>query len=81
MAAIIDLSNIKFEDFEREKLDEIYNIIAPYSEMEKNERYFLNGIIKIHQARENFRGRSRSRGRKCFNSQCDKGFRLAINFS
>lgn len=37
---------IHYEDFERERLDPIYDIIAPYSEMAKNERYFLNGIIR-----------------------------------
>ncbi|MBQ7578708.1 MAG: class I SAM-dependent methyltransferase [Synergistaceae bacterium] len=38
--------NVKFEDYQRERLDEIYDIIVPYSEMEKNARYFLNGIIR-----------------------------------
>ncbi len=37
---------IHYEDFERERLDPIYDTIAPYSEMSKNERYFLNGIIR-----------------------------------
>ncbi len=37
---------IHYEDFERERLDPIYDTVAPYSEMSKNERYFLNGIIR-----------------------------------
>ena len=37
---------IRYEDFERERLDLIYDTVAPYSEMKKNERYFLNGIIR-----------------------------------
>lgn len=37
---------IRYEDFEREKLDPIYDTVAPYSEMQKSERYFLNGIIR-----------------------------------
>ena len=37
---------IRYEDFERERLDPIYDTVAPYSEMERNERYFLNGIIR-----------------------------------
>ena len=37
---------LHYEDFERERLDPIYDIVAPYSEMSKNERYFLNGIIR-----------------------------------
>ena len=35
-----------YEDFERERLDPIYDTVAPYSEMKKNERYFLSGIIR-----------------------------------
>ena len=38
--------SVKFEEYERERLDEIYDEVAPYSEMAKNERYFLNGIIR-----------------------------------
>lgn len=34
------------EEFERNRLDPIYEIIKPYSEMARNERYFLNGIIR-----------------------------------
>ncbi len=37
---------IHYEEFERERLDPIYDTVAPYSEMKKNERYFLNGIIR-----------------------------------
>ncbi len=37
---------IQFEECERERLDEIYDNVAPYSEMQKNEKYFLNGIIR-----------------------------------
>ncbi len=37
---------IHYEDFERERLDPIYDTVAPYSEMSKNERYFLSGIIR-----------------------------------
>lgn len=37
---------IRYEDFERERLDPIYDIIEPYSEMSKTERYFLNGMIR-----------------------------------
>lgn len=37
---------IHYEDFERERLDPIYDTVAPYSEMKKNERYFLSGIIR-----------------------------------
>ena len=37
---------MRYEEFERERLDPIYEIIEPYSEMKKNERYFLNGIIR-----------------------------------
>lgn len=37
---------IRYEDFERVRLDPIYDTVAPYSEMMKNERYFLNGIIR-----------------------------------
>lgn len=37
---------IHYEDFERERLDPIYDIVAPYSEMSKTHRYFLNGIIR-----------------------------------
>ena len=37
---------IHYEDFERERLDPIYDTVAPYSEMSRNERYFLNGIIR-----------------------------------
>lgn len=37
---------IHYEDYERERLDPIYDTIAPYSEMYRSERYFLNGIIR-----------------------------------
>lgn len=37
---------IHYEDYERERLDPIYDTVAPYSEMSRNERYFLNGIIR-----------------------------------
>lgn len=37
---------IPYEDFEQERLDPIYDIVAPYSEMDKNQRYFLNGLIR-----------------------------------
>lgn len=37
---------IHYEDFERDRLDSIYDTIAPYSEMARNARYFLNGIIR-----------------------------------
>ena len=39
-------ARVKFEDFERESLDGIYDIVAQYSQMSGNERYFLNGIIR-----------------------------------
>ena len=39
-------AHIKFEEYERERLDEIYETVSHYSEMAKNERYFLNGIIR-----------------------------------
>ena len=42
----IDCADIKFEEYERECLDQIYDTAAPYSEMKKNERYFLSGIIR-----------------------------------
>ena len=38
--------DVRFEEYERERLDEIYDVVAKYSEMEKNEQYFLNGIIR-----------------------------------
>ncbi|MBQ7593661.1 MAG: class I SAM-dependent methyltransferase [Synergistaceae bacterium] len=38
--------DVKFEEYEHERLDEIYDIVAQYSEMAKNEQYFLNGIIR-----------------------------------
>ena len=38
--------DVKFEEYERERLDEIYDVVAQYSEMERNEQYFLNGIIR-----------------------------------
>ncbi len=43
---------IHYEDFERERLDPIYDIIAPYSEMSKNERYFLNGMIRYFKPKK-----------------------------
>ena len=39
-------AQIKFEEYERGRLDEIYDTVAPYSEMAKNERYFLSGMIR-----------------------------------
>ena len=39
-------SNNHYEDFERERLDPIYDVVAKYSLMDKTERYFLNGIIR-----------------------------------
>lgn len=35
------------EDYERERLDEIYETVSHYSEMARNERYFLNGTIRF----------------------------------
>lgn len=43
---------IHYEDFEREKLDPVYEIIAPYSEMDKEQRYFLNGMIRFLKPRK-----------------------------
>ena len=43
---------IHYEEFERERLDPIYDIIAPYSEMARNERYFLNGMIRYFKPRK-----------------------------
>ncbi|MBQ7576657.1 MAG: class I SAM-dependent methyltransferase [Synergistaceae bacterium] len=43
---------IIYENFERERLTPIYDIIDPYSEMKKNERYFLNGIIRALKPRK-----------------------------
>lgn len=43
---------IHYEDFERERLDPIYDIIAPYSEMSKNERYFMNGMIRYFKPKK-----------------------------
>ena len=40
------MTNIKFENFERECLDEIFDEVAPFSQMEKNEKYFLNGAVR-----------------------------------
>ena len=37
---------MKFEAFETEIIDEIIDVIASYSEMGKNERYFINGFIR-----------------------------------
>ncbi len=37
---------LRYEDYEREKLDAIYDTVVPYSQMSKAERYFLNGIIR-----------------------------------
>ncbi|MBR2208729.1 MAG: hypothetical protein IJ859_08000 [Synergistaceae bacterium] len=39
-------NKIKFEDFERERLDEIFDKVSPYSQMQKNEKYFLNGAVR-----------------------------------
>lgn len=41
-----ELCSVKFEEYERECLDQIYDIVAPHSDMAKNERYFVNGIIR-----------------------------------
>lgn len=43
---------IRYEEFERERLDPIYDTVAPYSEMARNERYFLNGIIRYHKPKK-----------------------------
>ena len=40
------LFNVKFEDFERERLDEIFDDVTPFSQMQKNEKYFLNGAVR-----------------------------------
>ena len=40
------LNDVKFENFEREILDTIYDEVVPYSQMEKNEKYFLNGVVR-----------------------------------
>ncbi|MBQ6971947.1 MAG: class I SAM-dependent methyltransferase [Synergistaceae bacterium] len=40
-------ARVKFEDCEHEYLDEIYSKVASYSEMSRNERYFLNGIVRF----------------------------------
>ncbi len=46
-AIIVPLSKINhYEDFERERLDPIYDTINPYSDMAKTERYFMNGMIR-----------------------------------
>lgn len=42
----------RYEDFERERLDQIYDIIAPYSQMGRNERSFLNGIIRCEKPKK-----------------------------
>ena len=39
-------AQIKFEEFEHERLDGIFSIVNPYSGMERNAKYFLNGIIR-----------------------------------
>ncbi len=38
--------DIKLENFERERLDEIFDDVTPYSQMDTNEKYFLNGAIR-----------------------------------
>lgn len=38
--------DIKLENFERERLDEIFDAVTPFSLMETNEKYFLNGAIR-----------------------------------
>lgn len=43
---------MRYEEFERERLDSIYEIIEPYSEMKEDERYFLNGIIRCLKPRK-----------------------------
>ena len=45
-------AQIKFEDFQHEILDEIYDSIAPHSDMAHNERYFLNGIIRYFKPKK-----------------------------
>ena len=37
---------IHYEDFERERLDPIYDIVDQYSLMTKSQRYFINGMIR-----------------------------------
>ena len=39
-------AQIKFEEFDHERLDEIYDVVKLYSDMQRNERYFLNGMIR-----------------------------------
>lgn len=43
---------IHYEDYERERLDPIYDTIAPYSVMQKNERYFINGMIRYFKPKK-----------------------------
>lgn len=41
-----------YENFERSRLESIYNTIEPYSMMRENERYFLNGMIRYFKPRK-----------------------------
>ena len=43
---------IHYEDFERERLDPIYDIIAPHSEMGRKHRYFMNGMIRYFKPKK-----------------------------
>ena len=45
-------SDYHYENFERERLDPIYETVKPYSWMAKNERYFLNGMIRALNPRK-----------------------------
>jgi len=42
----IKMIDVKFENFERERLDEIFDKVEHFSQMAKNEKYFLNGAIR-----------------------------------
>ena len=44
--------NIKFEDFERERLDEIVDDVTLYSQMGKDEIYFLNGAVRYSKPKK-----------------------------
>lgn len=46
------LHNSPYENVDREILDSVYDIITPYSEMGKNQRYFLNGLIRSVKPRK-----------------------------
>ncbi len=43
---LADSITIPYEQFEPERLDPIYDVVAPYSVMSRNDRYFLSGIVR-----------------------------------